>query len=82
MAGWNVAVTVFALVTATEQTGPETLVQPDHDVKTEPVSGTAVNVTTWAGFVFATLTVHTPLTQVSPSPATLPFPIPVVRVVT
>jgi hypothetical protein len=82
LAGWNVALTVLALVTATEQTGPTTLVQPDHDVKIEPASGAAVNVTTCAGVVFATLTVHTPLAQVSPSPPTLPFPIPDVRAVT
>jgi hypothetical protein len=44
-AGWNVAVTVFAYVSATLHWSPEEEVQPSHDLRIVSSPGVAVSVT-------------------------------------
>ena len=55
VAGWNVAVAVFAPVIVAVHVFPLTLVQPDQLLKSELPSGTAVSVTVAP---FATSAVH------------------------
>ena len=84
MAGWNVAVTVFAPVIDTVQTFPATELHPLHDQKIDPASGVAVSVTTVAGTVFGTWAVQPrvePVVQAIPGPVTVPRPVPAVRTV-
>ncbi len=45
MAGWKTAVTFLAPVIETVQVVPDTLAQPDHDLRMEATSGVAVSVT-------------------------------------
>jgi hypothetical protein len=73
VAGWNVAVTVFAFVMVTEQLAPSTTVQPDQLLKIEPGAGAARSVTVAP---FATVVEHpvvAPGTQEIPGPLTVPL---------
>jgi hypothetical protein len=66
------------------QTFPDTLVHPDHALKTELASAVAVSVTTVAGVVFGTETLQPavdPLVQLIPPPLIVPLPVPVVLAV-
>jgi hypothetical protein len=79
VAGANVAVAVRAPVMEIVQTFPDTEVQPLHREKTKPASGVAVSVTDAAGTVLGTLVVHPavdPVVQATPSPETVPRPVP------
>jgi len=74
--GWNVAVTVFAMVIVAVQLVPDTLVQPDQDLKIESAPGAATTVMVPP---FATRSVQSPLaplSQASPGPLTVPVPVP------
>ncbi len=77
VAGWNVAVAVFAEVIDTVQTLPDTLVHPLQPVKIDAASGVAVSVTDLAGEVMGTAAVHpsvAPVVQEMPPPVTVPRP--------
>ena len=79
VAGWNVAVAVFAPVIVTVQTFPDTLVHPLQPVKIDAASGVAVSVTSVAGVVTGTIALHPsvePVVQVIPPPVTVPRPAP------
>jgi hypothetical protein len=61
------------------QTFPDTVVHPDHALKTELASAVAVSVTTVAGVVFGTETLQPavdPVVQLIPPPAMVPLPLP------
>ena len=60
--GWNVAVTLFAPVIETVQLVPDTLVQPNHDLKMVPSPGAATRVTLPP---FATGSVQSPVDPVA-----------------
>ena len=73
-AGWNVAVTVFAKVMETVQLVPDTLVQPDQDLKIQSGSGAATTVMLPP---FATCSLQSPVdpvVQEIPVPLTVPLP--------
>ena len=74
VAGWNVAVTLFAPVIETVQLAPDTLVQPNHDLKMASAPGAATRVMLPP---FATASVQSPVepvVQAIPVPVTVPFP--------
>jgi hypothetical protein len=74
VAGWKVAVTLFAPVIDTVQLVPETLVQPSQDLKMEASPGAATRVRLPP---FATGSVQSPVdpvVQVMPIPVTVPLP--------
>ena len=74
--GWNVAVTVFAMVIEAVQLVPDTLEQPDQYLKIESAPGAATRVMLPP---FATGSVQSPLAPLSqaiPGPLTVPVPVP------
>lgn len=74
VAGWKVAVTLFAPVMETVQLVPDTLVQPVHDLKMASAPGAATSVVLAP---FATGSVQSPVDPVAqemPFPVTVPFP--------
>jgi uncharacterized protein YlzI (FlbEa/FlbD family) len=81
VAGWNVAVTVLAMVIETVHVFPDTAVQPLHDQKIDPASGAAVSVTTAPPPRLALQPAVDPVVQEMPSPVTVPRPVPEVRTV-
>jgi hypothetical protein len=75
VAGWKVAVTVFAPVIETVQTFPDTLAQPvDQDLKMEAPSGVAVSVTLAPFATVALQPSGVAGLHAIPAPATLPPP--------
>ena len=81
MAGWNVAVTVFAPVMETVQVSPEYIVHPDQVFRIESGPGSAVSVTVSPLATGSLQSPAEPVAQAIPGPVTVPVPVPVATVV-